>query len=50
MIFEIMKSDYFLTVKEIADRASSNLPEVDRISQTTVWRFIKVKVFWVNCL
>ena len=26
MIFEIIKSDHFLTVKEIADRASSNLP------------------------
>ena len=40
MIFEIIKSYHFLTVKEIADRASSNLTEVDRISPTTVWRFI----------
>ena len=29
-----------MTVKEIADRANNNLPEVDRISPTTVWRFI----------
>ena len=36
MIFKIIKSDHFLTVKKIADRASSNLPEVDRISPTTV--------------
>ena len=41
MIFEIIKSDHFLTVKEIADRGSSNLPEVDRISLATVWRFIR---------
>ena len=45
MIFEIIKSDHFLTVKEIADRASSNLPEVDRISPTTVWRFIRSQGF-----
>ena len=45
MIFEIIKSDHFLTVKEIADRASSNLPEVDRISPTTVWRFIRSQDF-----
>ena len=51
MIFEIIKSDHFLTVKEIAERASSNLPEVDRISPTTVWRFIRsMFFFWVNCL
>ena len=30
-----------MTVKEIAYRASSNLPEVDRISPTTVWIFIR---------
>ena len=34
-----------MTVKEIADRASSNLPEVDRISPTTVWRFIRSQGF-----
>ena len=45
MIFEIIKSDHFITVKEIADRASSNLPEVDRISPTTVWRFIRSQGF-----
>ena len=45
MIFEIIKSDHFLTVKEIVDRASSNLPEVDRISPTTVWRFIRSQFF-----
>ena len=45
MIFEIIKSDHFLTVKEIADRASSNLPEVDRISLTKVWRFIRSQGF-----
>ena len=45
MIFEIIKSDHFLTVKEIADRANSNLPEVDRILQTTVWRFIRNQGF-----
>ena len=50
MIFEIIKSDHFLTVKEIANRASSNLPEVDRISPTTVWSFIRNQSFWVNCL
>ena len=41
MIFEIIKSDHFLTFKGIEDRASSNLPEVDRISPKTVWRFIR---------
>ena len=40
-----MKSDHFLTVKEIADKASSNLPEVDRISLTKVWRFIRSQGF-----
>ena len=45
IIFEIIKSDHFLTVKEIADRASSNLPEVNRISPTTVWRFIRSQGF-----
>ena len=45
MIFEIIKSDHFLTVKEIADRVSSNLTEVDRISPTTVWRFIRSQGF-----
>ena len=45
MIFEIIKSDNFLTVKEIADRTSSNLPEVDRISPTTVWRIIRSQGF-----
>ena len=45
MIFEIIKFDHSLTVKEIADRASSNLPEVDRISPTTVWRFIRSQGF-----
>ena len=45
MIFEIIKSDHFLTVKEITDIASSNLPEVDRISPTTVWRFIRSQGF-----
>ena len=29
----------------MADRASSNLPEVDRISPTTVWRFIRSQGF-----
>ena len=41
MIFEIIKSDHFMTVKEIANRVSNNLPEVDRISLATVWRFIR---------
>ena len=45
MIFDIIKSDHFLTVKEIADWASSNLPEVDRISPTKVWRFIRIQGF-----
>ena len=45
MIFEIIKSDHFLIVKEIADRANSNLPEVDRISPTTVWRFKRSQGF-----
>ena len=45
MIFEIIKGNHFLTVKEIADRSSSNLSEVDRISQTTVWRFIRSQGF-----
>ena len=49
MIFEIIKSNYFLTVKEIADRANSHLSEVDRISLTIIWRFLEVKVFRVNC-
>ena len=35
----------FLTVKEIVDRASSNLPEFDHISPTTVWRFIRSQDF-----
>ena len=56
MIFEIIKSDHFLTFKGIEDRASSNLPEVDLISPKTVWRFIRSqglssklpikKIFW----
>ena len=46
LIFEIIKSNHFLTVNEIADRASSNLPEVDRISPTTVWRFIRSQGFF----
>ena len=50
MIFEIIKSYHFLTFKEITDRASSNLPEVDRKSSTTVWRFIRSQEFLVNCL
>ena len=45
IIFEIIKSDHFLNVKEIADIASSNLPEVNRISPTTVWRFIRNQGF-----
>ena len=50
MIFEIIKSDHFLIVKEIVDRANSNQPKVDHISQTTVWRFIRSQGFWINCL
>ena len=45
IIFEIIKSDHFLTVKEIADKECSNLQEVDRISPTTVWRFIRSQRF-----
>ena len=45
MIFKIIISDHFLTVKEIADRTNSNLPEIDRISPTTVWIFIRSQGF-----
>ena len=48
IIFEIIKSNNFLALKEIADRASSNLPEVDRISLTTIWRFIRSQGFLSN--
>ena len=46
MIFEIIKSDHFLNAKVIADRASSNLPEVDQISPKTVLRFIRSQGFF----
>ena len=45
MIFEIIQSDHFLTVKEIAIRVSSNLPEVDHIYPTTVWRLKRSQGF-----
>ena len=45
IIFEIIKFYYFLTVKEIAERTNCYQPEVDHISPTTVWRFIRSQGF-----